>query len=303
MNSAIDLSVVIATIGRDTLWPLLDDIEKDLRGLNFEILVVLDNPVIQPPGNSGTLYPNAIFLQLPKNIGAAAAYQLGIENASGKYLRIFSDDDTWKFGSTLELLELASDNHIIIGNVLFRDELGFSMRTPPKNLNQIGILSSMYGTVIPWKRNPNYLSLTSMLFPKEVSAIQIDPNFSTKEDIAWLEELWNHGFIFVNTNITAVEVNVSLQRTIFRNTLEQESRFLEILSRNHKELASRYLFQHSGRAAAALGSPRYFFRLLKIARNLRILPNALDFGIFIILYSESCLNFISSKFVSLFNRK
>jgi glycosyltransferase involved in cell wall biosynthesis len=166
MIPELDISVVIASIGRDSLWPLLEQIEKDLTDLRFEVIVVLDNPNYVVDERTRQKFSSTKFITIKDKLGAAAAYQLGIEVSQGNFFRIFADDDIWILGSTQELLKLTEINSIIIGEVLLQDEIGQIKRSSPKKINQSGIVGSVYQTIIPWRRNPNYLTLTSMITNK-----------------------------------------------------------------------------------------------------------------------------------------
>jgi len=189
VNPDLDISVIIASIGRESLWPLIEHIEEDLISLRFEVIVVLDNPNIMLDELTKQKFSKTKFLSVKDKLGAAAAYQLGITISQGNFFRIFADDDIWISGSTQKLLTLAERNSVIIGEVLLKDEIGKVKRASPNKINQLGVVGSLYQSIIPWRRNPNYLTLTAMIFPKKAKYMKMDSRFSTKDDIIWLHVL------------------------------------------------------------------------------------------------------------------
>jgi glycosyltransferase involved in cell wall biosynthesis len=274
------LSVVIASIGRPSLWATIDSIISDLANLDSEIIVVLDNPNFDLTSGVKTRYSNVQFIHPKVQLGAAGAYDLGLNTANGRFIRIFSDDDIWVKGSALALLEAASEDLITAGATNLRDELGFAKRSFPREVNTLGVIGSLYQIILPWKRNPNYLTLTSMLLPRKVLEVPFASNFKTKEDIVWLQKLWESGERFKSIDTVVSEVEISLERSTNRNTLTQESDFVDFTWARSRRIARRYLFQHSGRAAAAMGNHKYFSDCLKISHNKKIYPSLIDFLIF-----------------------
>jgi hypothetical protein len=122
-----------------------------------------------------------------------------------------------------------------------------------------------------------------MIFPEKAKYIKMDSRFSTKEDIIWLQGLWAQGFIFRDAPFLTSIVNVSLDRTLQRNSLMQEKYFVEYLATFDKKIAANYLFQHSGRAAAAIGKINYFVRIFKIAGTLKLYPSLVNTFVNLIL--------------------
>ncbi len=278
------LSVVIASIGRPSLWSTIDTILSDISGLNSEIIVVLDNPNFTLELDISSRYPKVQFIQPLVKLGAAGAYDLGLNTACGQFLRIFSDDDIWVQGSASALLGAASQELITVGATNLRDELGFAKRSFPKDINRLGVIGSLYQQILPWRRNPNYLTLVSMLLPRKIIGVPFASTFKTKEDIVWLQKLWESGVRFTSIEAVVSEAEVSLGRSTKRNTMAQESDFLDFAQERSRKIARQYLFQHSGRSAAATGNSKYFLECLKLSLGKKIFPSLIDVLIFKTLF-------------------
>jgi hypothetical protein len=79
--------------------------------------------------------------------------------------------------------------------------------------------------------------------------------------------------------------------------------FVEILLARNKSIAKRYLFEHSGRAAAAVGRVGYFINVLRIAMSLKLKPTATQISILFCLLIFGQVNWLVLMLKKLFNRK
>jgi GT2 family glycosyltransferase len=88
-NDFIDISIVIITLGRDSLYPLVTKLLKQNREYNFEIILVPQKPL-----NEGLLDDERIRI-FYENRGKGFAYyrNIGIMKSRGKIITFIDDDE------------------------------------------------------------------------------------------------------------------------------------------------------------------------------------------------------------------
>src|SRR5687767_11771038 len=102
------ISVVIPSIGRETLFRVLSGLEKQTISVGYEVIVILDGtyPDAQKKlGQSSHSFPVRVFSQ--HRSGAASARNFGAQQATGSLL-VFLDDDIQPDN---DLLRIHHDHH------------------------------------------------------------------------------------------------------------------------------------------------------------------------------------------------
>ncbi len=110
-NNEFDLSIVIVhTFEKHLICQTLNSIIRVAPKLNFEIIIVDNNP----SGGFGEIlrdrFPHIKHIPLQKNIGFGSAMNVGIKASSGKYVLIFNPDIVALPNSLEELKSFMDDN-------------------------------------------------------------------------------------------------------------------------------------------------------------------------------------------------
>jgi glycosyltransferase involved in cell wall biosynthesis len=89
------ISVVVPTYNRQALLPraLASVVAQTFR--DFELIVVDDGSTDGTRAWVAEHYPEATLVRLERNVGAAAARNVGVERARGAYLAFLDSDDEW----------------------------------------------------------------------------------------------------------------------------------------------------------------------------------------------------------------
>lgn len=114
MSDKIDVSIIIVhTFEKDTLRQTLRSIRRNAPVLQYEVIVVDNNPAF---GFSEVLedFPDIRYFPLEANIGFGAAMNVGIRAARGEYVLIFNPDILISPGS-LDALKAYMDAHPDVG--------------------------------------------------------------------------------------------------------------------------------------------------------------------------------------------
>ena len=251
-----DVSILIPTVGRETLQKVLGQIEADSENLAIEIIIIGDGDdamlAICELGISG---PSVKIIQNSNKKGVSGALNTGLQFISGEFLMVFSDDDFWprgKFARSLAAVQ-GSEKACFCFQVETVNKAG-KRRIRPSLLPQdpIDPLSYCYSTN-PLLENPSYLSLTSFIAPKGVSRIRFPENLNSREDIAWLYLLHKNEFkIFLKEGVNA-RVDIGYKRTTLRDTSVELISWLNWLNSNGSNVQSNFLYAHFLRPFAQSG--------------------------------------------------
>ncbi len=120
----IILSIIIVNYNsRDVLHLCLESLKNQERKFSFEVIVI-DNASSESIIELETSFPQFTFIFNEKNIGYAAANNIGIGNAKGKYILLLNPDTIVNGNSFQPMIKYLEENKNvgIVGCKIFRDD-------------------------------------------------------------------------------------------------------------------------------------------------------------------------------------
>ena len=88
-----DVSIIIVNYNTFQLTKeCIGSIVKNTGSIKFEIIVVDNASTERPPDEFSSLYPEIILIKAPENLGFAKGNNLGIAQATGKYVLLLNSD-------------------------------------------------------------------------------------------------------------------------------------------------------------------------------------------------------------------
>ena len=99
------LSIIIVNFNScEYITKCLESILKDTKEMETEIIVVDNSSADNSVAVIRKLYPQVLVIENPRNIGFAAANNIAIKKARGKYILVLNPDTIISTGTTIELL-------------------------------------------------------------------------------------------------------------------------------------------------------------------------------------------------------
>jgi GT2 family glycosyltransferase len=106
-----DLSIVIVNHNaKNYLKNSVESIIKNLTGVRYEIIVIDNASVDGSAAMMRQFFPQAKTISAPRNLGFARANNLGIKEATGKYILLLNNDMVVIDGAINKLLEFINSN-------------------------------------------------------------------------------------------------------------------------------------------------------------------------------------------------
>ena len=258
MKESPRLSVVIASLGRPGLTKILQDISQSSFEIPIDIILVLDG--VNPSNPELKIWENMCskIIVIPVNVGPSAAFTIGIQEVTTEFFRIFTDDDKWLHAPLKRVMPSLQKNTVLVCRSEVHDELGGSIRSAIFPISK-SPLESVYAPIIPWRRNKVYFHLTSMIFPREVSQIEFRKELVIREDLDWLQQIFERGINFIFSPEVLVLASPSHQRSAIRQSVEIDVDWVTRLSNRSKTLAKNFVYFHCFRSFAVAGMPKEIF--------------------------------------------
>ncbi len=187
----MEISVIIPTYKpKDYLWSCLDSlVNQSLDGALFEILIILNGEIDgyrdKIEQYISSVKGHQIRLLTTEVAGVSNARNIGIENASGRYL-FFIDDDDWISGQYLEnLLGRADSGCIVVSNIVHIDDQ--TNEELPHYMNK-AFRKAMHKKPQSQFQYRSFLSSAcEKLIPKEIAGSErFDTRYVTGEDALFM---------------------------------------------------------------------------------------------------------------------
>jgi glycosyltransferase involved in cell wall biosynthesis len=297
-----DVSIVIASIGRNSLIRVIDQILEDKENFLVQIIVVADGNEAKVKIDN-YLFSSSIVevIQNNRTKGVSGALNTGLHRAEGKYLMFFSDDDFWPKGKLKNSVNsiLGKKNTCVCFQVETVSKTG-KKKTRPSHIpkGSIDPLSYCYGGN-PFLVNPHYISLTSFIAPIEVKEILFPENLNSREDLVWLDSLHNNLYeIFFEAGICA-RVEIGYERTTKRDDHFELSLWLEWLKTNKPDLQSNFLFSHFLRPYVVSGNILAGLNVLVKVKVWRHKPSLRNTSTFAFLLLAGSIKLIFDSIINL----
>jgi hypothetical protein len=175
MISSIEVSIIIVSYNtREILLKCINSIIINERKIKFEIIVIDNNSSDQSVAAIGNSFPMVRIFPLDRNIGFAAANNLGIRCAKGEYV-LFLNPDTIFIEPLLESLLCFYREHknaqIIGCKILNSDKTWQRSFFPFTNLIYVLWVSLLIDRIIPIAKVDNHWRFGHI---RPTKAIQVD---------------------------------------------------------------------------------------------------------------------------------
>jgi len=248
------MSVVIASIGRPGLTQILMDIQKSCMDLPINVVLVLDGVSKENPNLELWEKLSWKVIINPIQLGPSVSYTMGIKEVKTPFFRIFTDDDEWDGEAFKGVIQSLSPGAVLVCKTNAVDELGFTTRNSffPRELSP---LESVYAPVLPWRRNAVYFHLTSMIFPIQAARLEFDETLIIREDLDWLQKIFDSGIEFIFSETILGSVHPSHIRSASRQSLSIDADWVKRLSKISPKLARQFVYFHCFRSIAISGKP------------------------------------------------
>lgn len=270
------LTVIIPTIGRETLTVAINSIVEDVHPV-VRIVVVAHGQKSFEKIRQLQLDEKLVDIEVYPSTGTLSDLcNYGLSLANTPYIAFFSDDDVWlpKKGKVLlDLLEKNKSINVAVGRSRTVKRIA-SVR--PKNL--LSPKQSVFGYLFGRKTllsNPVQIHLQSAVI-RNSNLPEFRSKINVYEDITWLQDLHTKGGVLSMVPDIVTEVRPSLNRSNKRQTLEVIEWMYEEVNQYDQKLSRNFLRYHAPRSAEASGDFSNFIMIMRL-RFKRIGIEFLDF--------------------------
>ncbi len=245
------ISIVIPTIGRDSLTKLLTSIHLDDTLKMHEILIVANSEVCENLKQNYDQY-QCIKLLTQEEANISKSRNKGISNSSFNVISPIDDDDLWVNGRTKlfqDKLQM-NENAIVFGSAQFnvtswhkKNKRGSNQRVDLENFVKI------FNSKILSKQN-FFLQVGNCAFRKNTDLPKFNEELMYLEDQIWILDLLQSGFMVIQIEEITIEYFFSRSRANRRWNIVTEKEIFRRLSKVDLSLARGYIFQRSLKSLA-----------------------------------------------------
>ena len=255
------LTVIIPSLGRDSIIKVLNDIKEDEPAL---IIVLAHGKKAFSNIRNQVDLKSVLVIECAENLSLSELCNIGLEQVTTNFFAFFSDDDTWIKGKSNNLIHVLQNNpefDIAIGSTV--EKIGTLNRIRPTNLleNDQNIFDYLYGSPILFKNN-RYLGLQDAIV-RNGKYPNFRPNLNVYEDVIWLSDAQQMGHKVICINQVVSLKFPSMQRSSERQTAAAVFNLHEEIAKVSPETAAKFFVYHSTRAAIASGDLRMFQGILE----------------------------------------
>ena len=254
------LTVIIPSLGRNSIVKVLNDIKEDEPAL---IIVLAHGKEAFSYIRNKVDLSAVQVIECAKRLSLSELCNIGLKQVATDYFAFFSDDDTWVKGKSNKLINTlvgSPEFDIAIGSTI--EKIGRRNRIRPTNLlaNNQNIFDYLYESPILFKNN-RYIGLQDSILRKGTY-----PNFLSHlkvyEDVIWLSDvqLMGHRVICIR-EVVSLKFP-SMQRSKNRQSTAAVLNLHKEIARISQATATKFFVYHSTRAAIASGDLRMFKTIL-----------------------------------------
>lgn len=198
MDNNRSISVIIPTIGRDSVFDALDSVYKQSVSVN-EVIVCYDGDDFYLFSKKIEKFKlerseDIILINVGPFSGGNVARQRGIDNSNCKYVALLDDDDLWLDNHIADLIQFTyyNDNELMLASCFAKVESSSnsSFTLPGRPISDNESLSDYLFKVRGLVLTCGFVQSSLLLFSKEL-ALKIPFNQTLKfhQDIDWLLRL------------------------------------------------------------------------------------------------------------------
>lgn len=248
------ISVVIPTIGRESLKNVLDSVLSQTYQ-TIEIILIDDS--IEQNIEISALETKIRLLKTGGGKGVSAARNIGILSASGDFISFLDDDDIWFPDKVKNQLEFMLLNQI--DGSFTSAYVGKKLRRRPKVLLQEGVspLRNLYSFKNSFMRH-TYLPTPSFMVKLQVireKELLFNESLIAREDITYFQDLFDNGLrISQSTNFDVwigPNATFSTERASSRTSIESDANFALYLWNYSIRYTLSFVFFTTGRMKIA----------------------------------------------------
>ena len=209
-------SVLIASVGRESLVTLCNSILTDSEGLDFRPRIFVALNGTEPLGLRELETDVEVLKISSMPIGVGNAMNMGLEKVPDGLVWTIADDDDWLQGKLAYDAGLMADlgsECVLLPKVRYRDERSLVHTIRPRIAIQPGesVLSYLYGRPTFW-RNPRFITLSGSVAERSVWQDFPFGTAGVREDIDQLNEMQKSGIKLIVGEVVSVQINVALAR-------------------------------------------------------------------------------------------
>jgi glycosyltransferase involved in cell wall biosynthesis len=262
------ITIIIPSIGRESLKPLLHSIHLDSSLIHHEILVIVNSRLIDSLSTQHKAYECLKFIaqDVPS---ISKSRNLGIASAHNEMISLIDDDDLWingRFKSFMNLLSVNSAS-IVFGSADFIDTLsGKSKKLGRSQEVTLKDFLNQFQTFYVAKEK-YFLHVGNCAFLRNPHIPTFNEKLAYLEDQIWVLESLLSGFKVLQASEITLTYFFSRNRSNNRWNIENEKEIYEILSNLDKNLARNYINRKSLKSLAVSGNKFQFAEAKKAIRN------------------------------------
>ena len=245
------ISIVIPTIGRESIANVLNSIHLDDTLNQHEVLIVATSKICESFKQNYREY-KCIKLVTQEKANISKSRNIGILHSKFNIISPIDDDDLWVKGRA----KLFQDKLLIDGNAVVFGSAQFN-ETGRSRINQIGSNQRINLEDFVKIFNPKILSkqdfflqVGNCAFRKNTHLPKFNENIAYLEDQIWILDLLRNGFIVKQIEAITVEYFFSRERANLRWDVATEKEIFMHLNKIDSSLARRYVFKRSLKSLA-----------------------------------------------------
>jgi len=245
------ISIVIPTIGRDSITNVLNSIHLDETLIQHEIVIVANSKICKKIKQSYSEY-KCIKLVIQEKASISKSRNKGISHCKFNIISLVDDDDLWVNGRTK----------------LFQDELQINQKAVVFGSAQFNVIGRKMKVQLGANQRINFEDYKNIFKPKILSKqdffLQVGnsaflnntqlPKFNEKiaylEDQIWILDLFQKGFEVNQIEEITLEYFFSRERANCRWDIVTEKEIFMRLNKIDSVLARKYVFKRSLKSLA-----------------------------------------------------
>ena len=277
------LSIVVPSIGRDSLPRLLNSIHDDNSLLEHEILIIGASTMIQKYYYLAKKYTCVKFLT-QEDGKVSKSRNMGVENARFSLISFIDDDDIWLPDRALSLSNKLKENPnvIVFGSAVVLNE--DSKKRKSWVNNQIITEKIFFRQFVRplFLKSKLFLQVGNCAFYKSRSI----PNF--REDIEYLEDqIWIYEFLLQGNAVLqidkiTIEYSFSRIRSANRWNLQTEKNIFNFLNSINPKSGEKYIANISLKSLAISANRSNFIECAQLIQKSFVLKKTTKFNLFLL---------------------